>query len=97
MHYLLFYELADDYLERRQAFRAQHLELAQQAKESGQLILAGALAEPADKAILLFEGDSPEAAERFARADPYVESGLVKSWSVRPWTTVVGDRAAKPV
>jgi uncharacterized protein len=97
MHFLLFYDLADDYLERRAEFRHDHLELAWRAQVAGDLVLAGALADPADRAVLLFKGDSPEVAERFARADPYVRAGLVTSWRVRPWTTVVGDLAANPV
>ncbi|MFO7278442.1 MAG: YciI-like protein [Pseudomonadota bacterium] len=97
MHYLLFYDLSPDYLERRPAFRAEHLALAWQAHERGELVLGGALADPADCAVLLFQGDSPEPAERFAKADPYVRNGLVKSWRVRPWTTVVGEFAATPV
>ncbi|HSB75120.1 MAG TPA: antibiotic biosynthesis monooxygenase, partial [Terriglobales bacterium] len=44
-----------------------------------------------------FKGDSPEVAEKFARADPYVTSGLVKRWQVREWTTVAGEDAAKPI
>ena len=60
-------------------------------------MLGGALAEPSDRAVLLFEGDSPDAAKRFANADPYVRNGLVKRWEVRQWTTVVGDSAANPV
>ena len=59
--------------------------------------LAGALAEPVDTAVLLFEGDSPAAAEAFAKADPYVLAGLVARWRVREWMTVVGEGAAKPV
>lgn len=94
MHYLLIYDLAPDYLERRGAFRGEHLELAWKAEG---LRLAGALADPVDRAILLFEGDSPEAAKRFANADPYVRNGLVKRWEVRQWTTVAGDLAATPV
>jgi uncharacterized protein len=97
MHFLLFYDLADDYLERRAEFRNDHLELAWRAQAAGDLVLAGALADPADQAVLLFKGDSPEVAERFARADPYVRAGLVTSWRVRPWTTVVGDLTANPV
>lgn len=97
MHYLLTYELAQDYLERRGEFRTEHLKLAWEAQERGEIVIAGALAEPADTAVLLFTGDSPEAAERFARADPYVTQGLVKSWRVRPWTTVVGKDASTPV
>ena len=94
MHYLLIYELGPDYLERRGAFRNEHLKLAWQAEG---IVLAGALADPADRAIFLFEGDSPDAAKRFANADPYVRNGLVKRWEVRPWTTVVGEKAATPV
>jgi uncharacterized protein len=97
MHYLLMYDLVDDYLERRAEFRAGHLQLAWEAVARGELQLAGALAEPTDVAVLLFSGDSPKAAEDFAKADPYVRSGLVKRWRVRPWTTVVGEQAATPV
>jgi uncharacterized protein YciI len=61
--------------------------------ERGELVLGGALAEPADAAILLFRGDSPAAAEAFAMADPYVLNGLVKQWRVRPWMTVIGRDA----
>jgi uncharacterized protein len=93
MHYLLIYEAADGYLERRREFRAAHLKLAWEAVECGELLLGGALAEPVDGAVLLFKGDSPEVAEKFVRADPYVAHGLVKSWRVRPWTTVVGEGA----
>lgn len=94
MHFLLIYDLAPDYLERRGAFRAEHLKLAWEAKG---VLLGGALGEPADRALLLFEGDSAEEAKRFANADPYVRNGLVKRWEVRPWTTVVGKYAATPV
>jgi hypothetical protein len=97
MHFLLLYELAPDYLERRGEFRMTHLNLAWQAVERGELVLGGALADPADSAVLLFQGESPAAAERFAEADPYVQNGLVRSWRVRPWNTVVGPAAATPV
>ena len=94
MHYLLIYDLAPDYLERRAAFRSEHLKLAWQADG---IVLGGALTDPTDRSILLFEGDSPVAATRFANADPYVRNGLVKRWEVRQWTTVVGQLAATPV
>jgi uncharacterized protein YciI len=97
MHYLLFYETAPDYLARRAEFRSEHLAMAWEAHARGELILGGALAEPVDGAVLLFEGDSVEVAERFAAADPYVRNGLVASWRVRPWSTVVGEGAASPV
>jgi uncharacterized protein len=97
MHYLLFYDLSSDYLERRSEFRAVHLELAWQASERGELVLGGALTNPVDTALLLFTGDSPAVAENFANTDPYVTNGLVKRWHVREWNTVAGPSAANPV
>lgn len=97
MHYLLFYEVGEDYVSRRAEFRDAHLEKAWQASERGELVLGGALANPVDGAVLLFKGDSPEVAEKFARTDPYVTSGAVKRWHVREWTTVAGQDAATPV
>jgi uncharacterized protein YciI len=91
------YELAPDYLERRGQFRDEHLKLAWEAQARGEMVLAGALADPADTAVLLFAGDSPQAAEHFAAADPYVTKGLVKSYRVRQWNTVIGDDAFTPV
>lgn len=96
-HYLLIYDLADDYLDRRGEFRGVHLNLAWAAHQRGELMLGGALGEPVDRALLMFKGDSPKAAEEFAKVDPYVTNRLVKSWAVRPWMTVVGDLAANPV
>ena len=95
-HFLLTYTLDPDYLERRPDFRGAHLALAWAAADRGELVLGGAL-EPADAALLLFRGETAAVAEAFARADPYVLNGLVVSWAVRPWTTVVGMEAATPV
>jgi uncharacterized protein YciI len=93
VHYLLMYDVVDDYVERRAPLRALHIAHAREAIARGELVLGGALANPADGAVLLFKGDSPKAAEAFAQVDPYVVSGLVKRWRVREWTTVVGRDA----
>ena len=96
MHCILFYDIADDYLERRPPFRAEHLALARAAYERGELVLGGALADPADGVVLVFNGPTTEAAEAFVKADPYVKNGLVKSWRVRKWTTVIGEGTSAP-
>jgi hypothetical protein len=93
MHYILFYEIVDDYIERRAHFREAHLKLARESFERGELVLGGALADLVDGVVIVFSGEHPGAAERFAQADPYVANGLVKSWRVRKWTTVVGQGA----
>jgi uncharacterized protein YciI len=96
-HYLLFYEVGSDYVERRAAYRAAHLTKAWAAAERGELVLAGALADPVDGAVLLFKGDSKRVAEAFAEADPYVREGLVSRWRVREWHTVAGRDASSPI
>ena len=91
MRWVLIYELVDDYVERRAALRSQHLDLARAAHDRGELLLAGALADPYDRALLVFAGELPDAAQAFALADPYVTNGLVTSWTVRQWNEVLKD------
>lgn len=91
------YDLVDDYMDRRGPLRPAHIEQAKAAADRGELVLGGALANPSDTAILLFRGPSPAAAEAFAQSDPYVQHGLVRSWRVREWTTVVGRDAESPL
>ena len=97
MHYLLLYDLVDDYVTRRAPLRPQHIDHARQAVARGELVLAGALADPPDGAVFLFRGSSPAAAKAFADGDPYVAHGLVTKWRVREWTTVVGPEAEAPL
>ena len=97
MHYLLFYDFVSDYVERRPKFRSQHLKLAWESQARGELILAGAFTDPVDGAALLFRCESRAVPERFVAFDPYVTSGLVKHWSLREWTTVVGQHATTPM
>ena len=89
MHLLLEYTLADDYLDRRAALRDDHLDLARAAHERGELLLAGALPDPYDRALLVWTAPR-EVVERFAEQDPYVRHGLVSAWTVRPWNVVIG-------
>ena len=93
-HWLLEYDLVDDYVERRAPLRQQHLGLAREAYVRGDLLLAGALAEPVDRAVFVWRVDDPVVIEDFARRDPYVVERIVRSWRVRPWTVVVGEGAA---
>ncbi|MFB4350765.1 YciI-like protein [Microbacterium sp. CR_7] len=98
MHAILEYTYVDDYLDRRDALRAAHLEKAWAAVGSGDLLLGGAVGDGPYTALLIFTGEDPlSAARAFAEADPYVTGGLVLSWEARPWTTVVGNSAATPV
>jgi hypothetical protein len=96
-HFLLFYEAGPDYLERRPEFRREHLQRAWDAAGRGELVVAGAYADPIDGAVLMFAGNDKSVAEEFARTDPYVTNGLIARWHIREWNTVVGETAANPV
>ncbi len=90
MYYLLIYKTVENYVEKRAPYRPEHLGYANAAHARGEIVMAGALAEPADSAIFVFKAESPALVENFARNDPYVKAGLIKEWSVRPWTVVIG-------
>jgi uncharacterized protein YciI len=90
-YFALMYEVVDDFVARRAPFRSEHLRLAGESHARGEIVLAGALADPADTALIIFRCADKSTAEDFVRRDPYVVNGLVKKWTVRPWTVVVGQ------
>ncbi len=94
MYFILFYKTVDDYIQRRAQYRDEHLAYARAAHARGELVMAGALADPADSAVLVFRAATPAVAEEFARNDVYVRNGLIREWSVRPWTVVIGGEGA---
>ena len=83
--------------QRRPQLRGAHIKHARESVARGELLLAGALADPVDLGVLFFSAPSRDVVEAFARVDPYVTGGLVTEWKVRPWTTVIGDGAANPL
>ena len=89
-HYVLLYDVVDNFAARRTPHREAHLQLVREAGERGELILAGALGDPPTRALLVFRCADRAAAEAFARADPYVREGLVRRWEVQPWAVVGG-------
>jgi uncharacterized protein YciI len=90
MYYLLIYHTVENYVEKRAPFRPEHLDYSNAALARGELVMGGALGDPPDTALLVFRADTPSIAEEFARSDPYVKAGLIKDWTVRPWTVVIG-------
>ena len=89
-YFALTYDVVDNFAERRLPFREPHLRLANDAHARGEIVMAGALGDPPDKALIVFRAPDIATAEAFAKNDPYVINGLVKSWKVRPWNVVIG-------
>ena len=95
-YYALLYEqVIDDFIARRAVYRDEHLRLAREAQARGELLMAGAFADPTDGALLVFQSPDATAAEGFARNDPYVKNGLVRRWKVRSWSVVIGNEESR--
>ncbi len=87
---LRYDQVVDDYVNRRAPFREEHLGLMREARARNEVVMAGAVGDPPDGALIVFRGDSPDVATHFAEHDPYVTNGLVLAWRVQPWHVVVG-------
>jgi len=90
-YFVLIYYVVDGFVSRRTQFREEHLRLVGEANRRSELLLAGALGDPADRALLVFRAQDRSIAEDFARNDPYVINGLVIRWEVQPWAVVIGN------
>ncbi len=90
MYYVLLYDYVDDVAERRPRYREEHLSLIGAHADRGEVVMAGAWADPMDGAAIVFKTDDRAVVERFVEADPYVRNGLVPSWRIRDWTVVIG-------
>jgi uncharacterized protein YciI len=90
MYFALVYEVVDQFVERRAVYRDEHLRMVRDLHARGEVVMAGALGNPPDGAMLIFKCPSAAIAEAFAKQDPYVTNGLVTRWTVRPWNVVIG-------
>jgi uncharacterized protein len=88
-YYLLTYYVVSDYIERRARHREEHLRLANEAHARGELILGGALTDPADRAVLVFRCQDKTVVEQFVQNDPYVRNGIVLQSEIRAWNVVI--------
>ena len=87
MRYVLFYETADDGLTRADDNMPAHREHYKAFHSAGKLLLIGTFADPqSEGAMGIFT--SREAAEEFARNDPFVRNRVVGNWYVREWDEV---------
>ena len=88
MKYVLLYESADDVATQAPLHAAAHREHWHPFRERGELLLIGPFGDPQSQgAMAVFR--TREAAEEFARGDPFVVNGVVRSWEVREWDEAV--------
>ena len=87
MYWLLLYEVTDDYLERRVDSGPSTCRSQAAVPNSGELLLAGTFAEPADGAALAFRTRADDAARsrRSSGRSVRARTGWSTSWRIRPW------------
>ncbi|MGY5848813.1 YciI-like protein [Salegentibacter sp. F14] len=90
-YYILKYKTIPTYLQEREKYRKEHLKLAKDYAKRGLLILAGAVEDPTDGAILIFKAESEKIVADFARKDPYVQNDLISKTEIRKWKVVIGS------
>jgi uncharacterized protein YciI len=86
MKYVLFYEPNGDGSEKIQQHFAAHREKWSEFQAAGTLLMVGPFADGSG-AMAVFT--TREAAEEFAKTDPFVRSGVVTDWSIREWNEAI--------
>jgi uncharacterized protein len=92
--YVLFYTSADDVLTRAPAHFPAHRVRLGEFHARGALLAVGTFGDPQSQGSMgIFT--TREAAEEFARDDPFVTGGVVSAWEVREWNEVeLGDESS---
>jgi uncharacterized protein len=86
--YVLFYESADDVRTKAPPRFAAHVARWKEFQDRGTLLMIGTFANPQEEgSMAIFT--TREAAEAFARSDPFILNGVVRGWSIREWNEAI--------
>ena len=86
--YVLFYESADDVRAKAPPFFPAHVARWREFQNQGTLLMIGTFANPQEEgSMAIFT--TREAAQAFARNDPFVLNGVVRRWSIREWNEAI--------
>ncbi|MCR6713241.1 MAG: YciI family protein [Demequina sp.] len=96
-HYLLRYQYVDGIDAKRGPYRDEHLTRLWAEADAGRVLIAGGAGDPVSEGIIAWSVDDPQLIHEFVKGDPYMTAGLITSYDVVPWRTVVGDAAAEPL
>ena len=79
-HYLIRYHYVENMEQRRVPHRSEHLEYwasVERDVKDTRMVIGGALQDPIDTGVLVFESDTAENVERIVQNDPYFEYKLI--------------------
>lgn len=75
--------------------RPAHREYLKGLLAAGKLVGSGPFTD-APGALIIYEADTPEAAEAILRADPFHAAGVFVRWQLRPWNMLFANPALMP-
>jgi uncharacterized protein YciI len=70
-----------------EAHRTAHRAYLTSLLDQGKLFASGPYADGSG-ALIVYEADTPEAAEAMLRADPFHAAGVFLKWTLRPWKVI---------
>lgn len=92
MRYVLFYDSADDVASKAPEYFPAHRARVDAFHRGGDLLMVGTFGNPQEEgSMAIFT--SREAAEEFAKDDPYVLGGIVRAWHIREWNEIFTEPA----
>jgi uncharacterized protein YciI len=97
VHFLLRYQYVENIDSLRGPYRDEHLTRLWAEADAGRVLIAGGAGDPISEGIIAWNVDDPQVIHDFAAADPYMTAGLITSYDVVPWRTVVGEFASEPL
>ena len=78
-----------------QSVRPVHRQYLATLKAAGQLAASGPFTDDYG-ALIIYEADSKEAAEKLLQGDPFHQNGIFVRWVIRPWNPVIANRELFP-
>jgi uncharacterized protein len=88
MKYVLLYESAPDVRSKAPAHFPAHRARLDEFHRRGELLMVGTFGNPQDEGSMAIFS-TREAAEEFARNDPFVVNGVVSGWQIRDWNEIL--------
>src|SRR5262249_212814 len=75
--------------------RPVHRQYLTSLRETGRLVASGPFTDDSG-ALIIYEADSHEAAEKLFRGDPLHQNGIFQQYQLRPWNPVMANRDLFP-
>ena len=94
MKYAAFHQYTAD-LELTATHRPAHRAYLTKLIENDQAVAAGPFLDDSG-ALIVYEAESPEAADALIKADPFFAAGVFQTWTLKPWKCVFGNPKLLP-